>query len=205
MELSFKQYRAIDLTILLIVLVAAEAVTAVAAKYWFTGEIYVLSPTVAVLCIVMMRWSAFAAVHAVAAGITLCIVTGAAPGQYAVYCVGNCFALLALLWFARIGKEGVRAKTLTSVLYTVTVFCAVQTGRWLVGLLFGGEIGAIGSFFASDSLSLIFAIVVVQLTRRLDGVFEDQKHYLLRTQSERSKEQLGDCGDTEYGDEAGHF
>jgi hypothetical protein len=33
MQLSFKQYRTIDLVILLVVLVAAEALTAVAAKY----------------------------------------------------------------------------------------------------------------------------------------------------------------------------
>jgi len=205
MQLSFKQYRTIDLIILLIVLAAAEAVTAVAAKYWFTGEIYVLSPTVAVLCIVMMRWGAFAAVHAAAAGAALCIVTGAAPEQFAVYCIGNCFALLGLLWFRFLGKDKVRAKVLITGLYTVTVFCAVQIGRWIVGLFFGCSLSDIGGLFAGDSLSLVFAIIVVQLTRRLDGVFEDQKTYLLRTESERRKKEAMDLGDTEYGDDAGHF
>ncbi len=199
MNITFRQYRIIDLAILLIILAVAEALTAVAAKDWFTGEIYVLSPTVAVLCIVLMRWGAYAAIHAVAGGLTLCIVTGATPEQFAVYCIGNCFALLALLWFRFAGKEKVRAKAIMSALFTVTVFLAVQAGRWLVGLIFGGSLADIGSFIASDSLSLLFAVVAVQLTRRLDGVFEDQKTYLLRTQKERERQEAA----AEYGIDEG--
>lgn len=201
MQLSFKQYRTIDLVILLVVLTVAEAVTAVAAKYWFPGEIYVLSPTVAVLCIVMMRWGGFAAIHAAAGGLALCIATGAAPEQYVIYCAGNCFALLGLLWFRFVGKERVRAKLPYSILYTVTVFCGVQLGRWLVGLFFGGAVNDIAGFIASDSLSLIFAVVVVLLTRRLDGVFEDQKSYLIRTQAERDRQAAA----KEYGEEDGDY
>ena len=94
---------------------------------------------------------------------------------------------------------------LTTALYTVTVFCAVQIGRWIVGLFLGGSLSDIGGLFAGDSLSLVFAIIVVQLTRRLDGVFEDQKTYLLRTESDRRKKEAMDPGDTEYGEEAGHY
>ena len=189
MNITFRQYRTIDLVILLIIITAAEALTAVAAKYWFTGEIYVLSPTVAVLCIVMMRWGGYAAIHAAAAGAALCAVTGATPEQFVIYCIGNCFSLLGLLWFRFAGKDKVRAKVLTTALFTVTVFLAVQIGRWLVGLIFGGALADIGSFIASDSLSLLFAVVVVQLTRRLDGVFEDQKTYLFRVQKERERQE----------------
>ncbi len=195
MNITFRQYRTIDLAILLIILAAAEALTAAAAKYWFTSEIYVLSPTVAVLCIVMMRWGAYAAIHAVTGGLALCLVTGATPEQFVVYCAGNCFALLALLWFVFLGKEKVRSKVSLTALYTVSVFCAVQAGRWLVGLFFGGDPGGIAGFFVSDSLSLLFALVVVQLTRRLDGVFEDQKTYLLRVQKERERREAA----AEYG------
>ena len=56
MNLSLKQYRAIDLGLMLLILTGAEALIAHAARSWFPDEIYVLSPTMALVCIVMMRW-----------------------------------------------------------------------------------------------------------------------------------------------------
>ena len=200
MNLSFKQYRAVDLGIMLVILAAIEALIAYAATEWFPYEFYVLSPTVAIVCIVMMRWGGFAAIHAVGGGLALCIASGADPNQFAVYCAGNCFALIALILLKALGKERVRTKPLFTVLFTVTAFCGAQVGRWLVGLLMGGSPGDIITFFATDSLSLIFALVTVLISRRINGLFEDQWTYLVRTQAERNKQQLPDYGDTEYGD-----
>ncbi len=199
MNLSLKQYRAVDLSILLFILAAAEALISVAAGKWFPGELYVLSPTVAVTAIVMMRWGAYAALHAFGGGLAYCIASGASPKQFAVYCLGNCFALAALPLLLKLKKERVRSGALLTALYTAAVFCAVQIGRWLVGLCFGGTAGDIVSLFAADSLSLVFALVTVQIARRTDGLFEDQIAYLIRTQAERRKADLPDGGDTEYG------
>lgn len=201
MNLSVKQYRNIDLAILLIMLAAAEAVITVAARVWFPSELYSLSPTVAIVCIVMMRWGPWAAVQAVGGGLALCIASGASPQQYAVYCIGNCFALAALTLFKVWGKEKIRSKITLSLAFVAVTFCAVQIGRWLVSLLFGGELGGIVTMFTTDSLSLVFALVTVLLARRIDGLFEDQISYLVRTQAERKKEHIPDEGDTEYGDE----
>ena len=51
MNLSVKQYRNIDLIIMLIMLAAAEALITVAARVWFPYELYSLSPTAAIVCI----------------------------------------------------------------------------------------------------------------------------------------------------------
>ena len=200
MNLSFKQYRSVDLGIMLVMLAVAEALTAYAATVWFPYEFYVLSPTVAVVCIVMMRWGGFAAIHAAVGGLALCIASGAEPKQFVVYCVGNCFALAALILLKTLGKEKVRSKLLLTALFTVIAFCGAQVGRWLVGLLMGGSVSDILTFFATDSLSLIFALVTVLISRRINGLFEDQWAYLVRTQAERNKQQLPDYGDTEYGE-----
>ena len=200
MNLSFKQYRAIDLGIMLVMLAIAEALITHAATVWFPYEMYVLSPTIAIVCIVMMRWGGFAAIHAVGGGLALCLVSGAEPNQFAVYCLGNCFALVALILLKALGKEKVRSKPLLTALFTVIAFCGVQIGRWLVGLIIGGSVGDIISFFTTDSLSLIFALVAVMIARRINGLFEDQLAYLKRTQAERNKQQLPDYGDTEYGE-----
>lgn len=202
MNLTFKQYRAIDLGIMLFLLAAAEAVITLAATVWFPYESYVLSPTIAMVCIVMMRWNGFAAVHAIAGGLALCIASGASGGQFAVYCIGNCFALTALILFKALGKEKIRSVPSLTVLFTVTAFCGAQIGRWLVGLLMGGSAGDIVTFFATDSLSLLFAVLTVLIARRIDGLFEDQLAYLIRTQAERNKQQIPDYGDTEYGEDS---
>ena len=200
MNLSFKQYRAIDLGIMLVMLAAAEALITYAATVWFPYEFYVLSPTVAIVCIVMMRWGGFAAIHAVGGGLALCIASGADLSQFAVYCAGNCFALAALILLKVLGKEKVRSKPMLTALFTVIAFCGAQVGKWLVGLVMGGLLGDIITFFATDSLSLLFALVTVLISRRINGLFEDQWAYLVRTQAERNKQQMPDYGDTEYGE-----
>ena len=200
MNLSLKQYRNIDLCILLVMLAGAEVLINIAARVWFPAEMYILSPTVAVVCIVMMRWGAYAAVHAVGGGLALCIASGAGPAQFAVYCIGNCFALCALFLFKIWDKEKVRTKIPLTILFTAAAFLGAQIGRWLVGMLFGGSAGDIVRLIATDSLSLVFAVLTVLIARKIDGLFEDQMSYLVRTQAERNREQLEEPGDTEYGD-----
>ena len=85
-NLSLKQYKAIDLAMLAVILAVFEAITSLAASKWFPLQLFSLSPTIAVVCIVMMRWGGWAAIHAVVGGLSFCIATGASPEQYAVYC-----------------------------------------------------------------------------------------------------------------------
>ncbi len=200
MNLSLKQYKTIDLTILFILLAAAEWLIAKAAGVWFPDEIYVLSPMTAMVCIVMMRWGACAAIHAFGGGLALCMASGAEPRQYAVYCIGNCLALAALALFRAFGKEKIRTSPALTLLFTASAFAGAQLGRWLVGLMLGGSAGDIVTLFTTDSLSLVFAVVAVQLSRKLDGVYEDQLQYLKRVQQELRRGQLSDHGDTEYGE-----
>lgn len=181
-------------------LAAAEAVITVAARVWFPSEAYVLSPLAAILCIVMMRWGTYAAVPAIGGGLAMCLASGASARQIAVYCIGNCFGLIALLLFQKQDKETVRLKPMLTLLFTVTTFCGIQIGRWLVGMVLGGSLGDLVTLFTTDSLSLLFAAITLQLARRIDGLFEDQVSYLIRTQKERQKSQIPDYGDTEYGD-----
>lgn len=187
---SFERYRAIDLVIWLVILSVFEYITVMAASKWFPGELYTLSQLVAVLCIVMMRWGGFAVLHAMAGGVVFCLAQGAGAEQLVTYCIGNCFALIALLLFKAVGKEAVRSKVRYTLVFVAAAFCGAQLGRWLVSLIFGGAPGSIASFFMADSLSLLYAAVVVLISRKVDGLFEDQKSYLIRTEAERRKENL---------------
>ncbi len=187
-SITFGQYRAVDLTIMTVLTVVAEAIVSLAASKWFPYELYSLSPMVAMVCIVMMRWGVWAVIPTVLSGAAFCLVIGATPEQFVIYCAGNCGALIALILFKAVGKEKVRAKALMTAVFALTAFAGTICGRWAVALLLGWEINSIISFFLADCLSLVFAVGVTQLARRIDGLFEDQKAYLIRTDEERQKE-----------------
>ncbi len=189
MNFTFKQYRAIDLTILGIILGVCEFVTAMAATRWFPNELYTLSPTITVVCIVMMRWNGYAAIHAALGGLVFCLATGAQNMQVVIYCLGNCFALLAMLLFKVMGKEKIRSKFYFTLLFVLTAFFGAQLGRWLISIILGGPLDSFVGFVLSDIITLLFTIVVVLISRKADGLFEDQKHYLIRTEEERKKEE----------------
>lgn len=191
-NISFKQYRAIDLGIMAVILFVAETLTAKAANSWFPTEFYMLSPSIAVICIVMMRWGGFAAIHAVVGGAAYCLALGASAEQFAVYCIGNCLALIPLILIKTLGKQRIKDSTVLTVIYTVLAFIGAELGRGLVSLIFGAGIDSVLTFLTTDSLSLVFAVVVVLISRRVDGLFEDQRAYLIRTESERRRAQSPD-------------
>lgn len=186
-EITIGQYRAIDLSLMAVIVFVFEMLTVLAAG-WFPMESYTLSPTTLMLCIVMMRWDGFAAIHAAVAGLAFCIVQGAEPKQFIVYCVGNCFALAGLAYLKILGKEKVRNKLLLSVLFVVIVFSFLQIGRWLMSIAMGGAADTLLSFFLADILSLPFGAVGIFIARRMDGLYEDQKAYLIRTEEERKRQ-----------------
>ena len=186
---TFGQYRAIDLGIMAVLLFVFEMLTATAATKWFPSELYTLSPTITIVCIVMMRWSGYAAIHAVVGGAAFCVASGASPEQFAIYCIGNCAALAAMILFKMHGKEKVRSKAVLAVLFAAAAYFGAQFGRWLVALVFGASLDSLVMFLTTDSLSLLFAVVIVLIAGRLDGLFEDQRAYLIRTAEERKREQ----------------
>ena len=191
-NISFKQYRAIDLGMMAVILFVVETLTAKAANSWFPMELYMLSPTIALICIVMMRWGGFAAIHAVVGGAAFCLALGATWEQFLIYCIGNCLALVSLILIKALGKQRIKDSVVLTIIFTVLAFVGTELGRGLVSLIFGLTIDSMLAFFTTDSLSLVFAVVVVLISRRIDGLFEDQKAYLIRTESERRRAQSPD-------------
>ncbi len=191
-NISFNQYRAIDLTMLALVTAVFEAITAFAATKWFPGELYAVSPTIAMMCIVMMRWGGFAAINAVLSGMAFSLASGATGKQTLIYVLGNCFALLALFLFKYPGKNKIKDKFYFTLLFVFAAYMGAQIGRWLVATLCGGAADSIIMFFATDTLSLLFSVVIVLISRKADGLFEDQKSYLIRMDKARRKKEAED-------------
>ena len=166
---SWKQYRAIDLTMFAGMLVIFEFIIVMAARFWFPGQPFTVSLVAAITTIVYMRWGCWGVIHAMLGGVVYSFMSGAAAHQYLIYVVGNIFSLI-------------------SVLYPILVLLLMQTGRAIVALLLGAEPANIVGFYTTDSLSMLFTFVIIWIARRLDGVYEDQIHYLLRVNAKEGTE-----------------
>ena len=181
---TWKEYRTIDLALLGLALAVFEFIIVSAANWWFPGQPFTVSLAAAMTSIVYMRWGAGGAIHAVEAGLVYSFFSGGTWGQLIVYCVGNLFSLFALLLLKVYGKERVRTGYL-SLVFPLLVQVLMQGGRAVVALGLGAGPADAVRFFTTDSLSLLFTFVIVWIARKLDGVYEDQKHYLLRIHAEK--------------------
>jgi len=76
-QLTFSQYRAIDLTLLGLALAVFEFIIVRAANWWFPGQPFTVSLAAAVTSIVYMRWGLWGALHALEAGLVFCCFSGA--------------------------------------------------------------------------------------------------------------------------------
>ena len=180
---TWKEYRAIDLALLGLALAVFEFIIVRAANWWFPGQPFTVSLAAAMASIVYMRWDAWGAIHAVEAGLVFCLFSGATGEQYLIYCAGNLFSVLAVLMLKAAGKERVRTGNL-SLVFPLLVQLLMQAGRAAMALLLGAGSENVVGFFTTDSLSLLFTFVIIWIARKLDGVYEDQKHYLLRIHAE---------------------
>ena len=187
-QLTLQQYRNIDLFLFAVMLAIFEFLIV----RFVTGSLYTLSLAAAITTIVSMRWGWWGAIHAALAGFLFCLYYGMAVGQvepsdYLIYIVGNLFSLAAVAGLLRLGKERVRRSVLLSVAFGLAVVLLMQGGRMLVALTLGRPADRVVEYLIYDPLSVLFTVVVTWIVRRLDGVFEDQKHYLLRLQEERER------------------
>lgn len=184
---SLGEYRAIDLGCFVLMLAVFEPVLHFAATKLFPAEPYTVSAVAALTAIVMMRWGPWAAIHAVLGGILACLLAGARWDQYLIYGLGNLLSLVALLLLKAWGKEETRKDALQSIGFGLMTALLMQLGRGLLALVLGNDWRVCLGFFTTGVITDLFTAVVVWVARRLDGIFEDQIHYLMRIQKETQK------------------
>ena len=78
--------------------------------------------------------------------------------------------------------------TWMNVLYSCLVLLGMQAGRGLAAILLGTEPVVALGFITTDVLSYVFTVLIVRIVSRLDGMLEDQKHYLARVNEPRDPE-----------------
>lgn len=207
--ISVKQYRATDLFVFALIATVAEVLTYFAGKWFPSGAMYTFSLLVPIVLTVMMRWGWVGVLYATWCGLLNCLLGlgsgGVAGAQYASYIIGNSFIAVMLIPMHLIGREKIHKHWWSSVLITIGGWLSVYFGRsvvWAIAFTISPINGlkawaGFELFAISELLSLAMAVVVVLVLRRLDGMFEWQKTYLMRLDSERRERIRRD----EFGDE----
>lgn len=197
-QITFKQYRTIDLIIWTILLILFETITTLATTKWFAAQAVAISISLALICIVMMRWSGYAAVLAVVGGAVYCFASKASPEQYLIYCIGNLFTLISLILFKVFDKERIRTSVPKLMIFVLAAYAGMVFGRGMITLLFGGGIKSFVVLATTDVMSLLFAEIILVLLRKTEGMIEDQKTYLLRLDRERQEKENAEEQDEEH-------
>jgi hypothetical protein len=194
-ELTFNQYRNIDVFILSFLTAVFEFIAAMATNRWFVLQAMSISIVPAMICITAFRWGKYACFPSFVGAIAYCIASRGSTQQLAIYCLGSFFCLLAIPALKKIGKEKARLDFIHRSAFAILVYLSVTIGRWICSLLFEFSIKSLLPFILTDALSLIFAIVVLTFVRNVDGLIEDQKSYLLRLDRERKEEEAANLND----------
>lgn len=194
-QLSIRQYRRIDLLLFSVILCLCESVIILAETRWFKGEPYVMSVTGAVCAVVMFRWGPWAGIYAVLGAVLRCALYHWPPWQYAVWGLGNLLCMIALIPMKKFGWRKIRDNTLFCMGFGLLVVLLMQTGRALMALIFTGNAAACLMHYTTDVIPLLFTVVLMWIARRVDGLLEEQRHYVIRigreTASETESENAG--------------
>ena len=184
-QITFNQYRNIDITLLCLMTAVFEAITCVATNKWFVLQAMAISITLTMTCITAFRWSEWALIPAFVGSLSYCIASKADLKQIFIYCTGALFCILTIPLLKKLGKESVRKDFIKRSLFAIAVYVIIALSRWLLSLPFKFDFDTLVLLITTDVLSLLFAIIVLSIVKNLDGILEDQKSYLLRLDRER--------------------
>ncbi len=187
-QISFKQYRNIDLLLFTALTGVFEYILVTAAETWFPDQLYSLSLTALMSALVLMRWGFYAFLPMLAGGLAYSLASGGSAAAVLIYSAGNLMALLALLLFRRPGKARIASGSFRAAVFGFLVSTLMQLGRALIAFLLGNSFRTCLGFITTDLLSSLFAALVAGIAVHCDGLFEDQRAYLIRKQEEFREE-----------------
>ncbi len=188
---SLAAYRSIDLLLWAAILVIFEGIILRASRsLLFADQPFTVSLAGAVTCIVLMRWGAWGGIHAALAGAVYCVLGGGSWRHLLIYAGGNLLALAVLPVMNRVGREPLRKSEYLYLFVSLGTLLLMQLGRAVMAVILGSGIGEALRFFTTDSLSAVFTLVIIWIVRRLDGIYEDQLHYLRRIHQDQEKERM---------------
>lgn len=174
------RYRAIDCSLFALILMVFETVALWASTRWFPSEAWMVSAVPAVTAIVMVRWGPWCAVHAALGGVVTVLALKGTGTQFLIYGIGNLGALAVWPLLKKNGWESLHRNVLMNLLFGALTVLTMQAGRALTALITGTPPEGLALYVTADSITYIFTLAILWISARLDGLLEDQRHYLAR-------------------------
>lgn len=201
--ISLTQYRITDLLVFTAIVIVFDLLAHYAPMALPVGAMFNFTITVPIVLMVMFRWGWMCVFPAVADAILMCVLNNPEVWQsYVCYIIGNACILLLLTVLKFWKKNKIAGKWYFSALFVILGWLlqnfALTLAMTACGQNFVECLSLNFGFGWTGILSLAMGIVIILVMRRLDGMFEDQKSYLLRLDKERKERALRD----EFGDEA---
>ena len=199
--ISLKRYRATDLFLFAIILIIFDLLSHFVTILMPAGVLYMFTLTVPIVLLILVRWGWWGVFFAIGDGILLSVLKSPSVWQsYVAYTAGNSAMLLLLIPLHYIGKEKIAGKWHLTALFVVLGWIisnlVCSTMQCIFGVGFVKALLANISFGVNGLLSLAIGMALVLILRKLDGMFEDQIHYLKRLDRERQEKMRAD----EFGD-----
>lgn len=168
---------------------------------WFPdAAFFTLNLMLPVITLVLVRWGWRGLLIAVAESLLYCVIRGSVWQGYIIYMVGNLAISVELLviWLL---KDRLNKRWYWAFLLVLAGWVAVNfTRTCLYAIIYGNFLSAAATMFGiSDGglLALAMGEIIILVCRKLDGLFENQKRYLIRLDKERKEE----ARRKEFGDE----
>lgn len=192
--ISLKRYRATDLFLFTVILAIFDLLAHFAIVLLPGGAFYMFTLTVPIVLLMMMRWGWWGVLYAIFDGVVLSALNAPNVWQnYLSYSIGNAAILLLLIPLHYIGKQKIAGKWYLTALFVVLGWLVMNLFTSFVQFICGegflsSLLGNMG-FGLTGFMSLAVGMILLLVLRKLDGMFEDQIHYLKRLDEER-KEQM---------------
>lgn len=190
--ISLKRYRATDLFLFAIILIIFDLLSHFVTILMPAGVLYMFTLTVPIVLLILVRWGWWGVFFAIGDGILLSVLKSPSVWQsYVAYTAGNSAMLLLLIPLHYIGKEKIAGKWHLTALFVVLGWLLMNLTTSLVQFICGESflsslLGNMG-WGLNGFLSLALGIVLMLILRKLDGMLEDQIHYLKRVDAERKE------------------
>ena len=194
MNLTFKQYRTLDLTIFTVLYAIIETLIVIGSNKWFSHQFYTLSLSVTVVAIVMVRWGVYALIPALVGAVCYLLanlgVGNQVNYQTVIIYLGSSLSMLLGLFYIKLVKKERLAdrKSLACYGLAIVLYLLTIVFRTLISMCFGYGFSIIVNYNFAECLTLLFALVAIFIARRQEGLFIDQKTYLLELEKKRKKD-----------------
>lgn len=172
------------------------------AQFWFSdAAFYTLNLMLPVITLVNVRWGWWGVIIAVFEGVLYCAIRGNAWQLYIIIIISNLAIVSQLLYIKLVGEDRLKKHWYWAFLLVLLGWVSVNLVRTcLFAAFYGDFLSALGTMFGfSDCglLALVMGEIIILICRKLDGLVENQKSYLLRLKREREEQAHRDT----YGDE----